>query len=557
MLVSIVSGTYNRIASVQRMVESIRTQIPLGIAYEIVLVDGGSTDGTIEWATDQTDIVLIQHGELRGAIKAFCDGARAAIGQYVIMGNDDIQYAPYSIMKAIRYLETHPLTGAVAFADNRTAQLHGGNQYRVEHMPAIALDGTDTLVNYGQVAMFRGWLGDLVGWWGDTDSIISQARTYGGDNHLSSALWELGYSVDGVAGCQIDDLIVRDGLRTANNGGGDTDSKLYYQRWPKGAQLKDSPQVASPDRERLRVLLMDIHEQALPARKAVHTGLRHALAQVGLVWQIDYVNEEYDLAQIVETWQPHLLITQAHDVGKINSSELAKARLKHPSMVIVNWNGDAHEKGLTSPDVLQMLRYVDLQLVNNAKVLPAYNELGINAAYWQIGIAETPPYPHRVPAHDLLFQGNCYSQERRDLIDTLKGSGFEVGLYGTCQGSIARTHYDFAQQTALYAAATITISDTFPGTEAFVSNRLFQALAAGAFVAQQYSPRLDEYTGLQAGVHYIKWQDLEDLKMLIAKWMLPEYAKQRRKIAQAGQSFAQANFSYPEQVRKLWSLLAA
>lgn len=555
MLLSVVSGTYNRLASVQRMVESIRTQIPLGISYEIVLVDGGSTDGTLEWAAAQADIVLIEHGELRGAIVAFCDGARASQGKYIVMGNDDITYRPYSLMTAVRYLETHPLTGGVAFADNRTAQLRGGTQHRVEAMPAVDIDGKDVFVYYGQVAMFRAFLGDLVGWWGDTDPIMSQARIYGGDNFLSSAIWDLGYSIDAVTGCQIDDLIVRDDLRTQNNGSGERDSKLYYSRYPKGAQLKPAPQVYNPDRERLRVLLMDIHEHSLPARKAVHRSLCHALSQVSLVWQIDFVNEDYDLPQIVEAWQPHILITQAHDAGKINPTQLTLARAKHPSMVIVNFNGDAHEKGLISPDVLDMLRYVDYQLVTNAKVLPVYAEHGIHAAYWQIGIAETDPYPNRVPAHDVLLQANCYNDARLALVDTLRSTGFEVGVYGSCPGAITRTHYDFSQQTALYNAATLTISDTYPNTEGYVSNRLFQALAAGGFVLQQYSPRLDEFTGLQAGVHYVQWHTLEDLPVLIAKWMLPELASERKAIAHAGQVFTQANFSYPKQVDKLWGLL--
>lgn len=119
MLVSIVSGTYDRLESLVRMVESARACVPFGIAYEIVIVDGGSQDGTIQWCGRQKDIRLIQHGELRGAINAFCDGAKAAQGDYVILANDDITFLPGSILAAIVHMETNEHCGAVAFMDDR------------------------------------------------------------------------------------------------------------------------------------------------------------------------------------------------------------------------------------------------------------------------------------------------------------------------------------------------------------------------------------------------------------------------------------------------------
>ena len=56
--VSVVSGTYNRLSRLKAMVNSVRSSVGVGIPYEIVLVDGGSTDGTLEWARAQSDIAL-------------------------------------------------------------------------------------------------------------------------------------------------------------------------------------------------------------------------------------------------------------------------------------------------------------------------------------------------------------------------------------------------------------------------------------------------------------------------------------------------------------------
>jgi GT2 family glycosyltransferase len=74
--------------------QSFRDNLLPGIPYEVVLVDGGSTDGTIEWAKAQPDVKLIEDGKLVGAISAFTRGAFAASGKYVLLANDDITFGP-------------------------------------------------------------------------------------------------------------------------------------------------------------------------------------------------------------------------------------------------------------------------------------------------------------------------------------------------------------------------------------------------------------------------------------------------------------------------------
>lgn len=557
MLVSICTGTFQRLPYLQKMVESVRSNMPLGITYELLIVDGGSTDGTPDWCKAQPDMNFLQHGELRGAIRAFDDAARQASGDFTLLANDDIVFHPYSIMKAVHHLETHHNCGMVAFSDNRSMQIYGVDKHRVERIAAIGLDNQMTSVPYGQVALCRTWLGNQAGWWGDTDLIMKDAKTYGGDSFLSARIWSMGYTVDAVDGCAINDSIARDGLRDRNAQTGDTDSKLYYARFPEGPRLKEYPTMPNHQRERLRVVLMDMHEPALPARTAKQKGLVHGLAKHGLVWHIDYGNEEYDLPRIIETWQPHILITQMHAPGKINAAALAEARSRCPSMLVVNWNGDAHLSGLTAPDVLEALQQVDLQTTINAKALPVYEAAGINAAYWQLWYTPPPtPYLERVPAHDVLFQGNCYNSERLNLVERLRGMGLDkLGIYGNCPGSLGNSHYDWGMQAALYESATINIGDTFPNTEGYCSNRVFQALGAGGFLLQQVSERLEEYTGLIDGVHYVSWTDLDDLEFKITEWLQPECAIQRETIAREGQRFVRENYSYDAQVKKLWGLL--
>jgi len=556
MLISIVSGTYNRLSHLRGMIESVRAQIPRHIDYEIVIVDGGSTDGTIDWLRKQSDVRLLEHGALRGAIKAFCDGAEIARGDYVVMANDDIEFHPLSLMRAVAYLETHRTCGGVAFADNRISKMTEHTGYRTASMPAVSPSGESIGVVYAQVGMFRRWLGEKVGWWGADDPIMRKALTYGGDNYLSSRCWELGYSIDAVEGCTVEDLIPRDNLRAINTARGRQDGETYYHRFPRGPRIQLHPKTANPQRERMRIVAMPIYEPRFPGRENKEYGLSESLAKTGLCWEIDFVNEDFNLPAIIGAWQPHVLITQIHAVNEITVDLLKSARRTKPDIVIVNWNGDAHEKGLIAPSILEVLREVDLQTVVNAAVLPVYKKEGIPAAYWQIGYKD-PAFLHvgECPAHEVLFLGNCYNAEREALVAALQESEAEVALYGSCPGAIGNTHYDFAKSRALYERCTIAISDTFPNTEAFVSNRLFQALSAGAFVLQQYSPRLDEFNGLVAGEHYIEWRTLDELKTLIAEWRQPECAERRKAIAESGKAYVRAHFNYDAQVRKLWNLL--
>lgn len=551
MLISIVTGTYERLESLVRMVDSARNCIPFNIPHEIVVVDGGSQDGTIQWCKRQKDIVLIEHGELKGAIKAFCDGAKAAQGDYVILANDDVTFLPGSILAALVHLETNEHCGAVAFMDDRPLPWvpeHERYKFKAQLEPALDESGNGIQVVYAQVGMYRRWLGNLLGWWGADDPIMSQARTYGGDNWLSSRIWETGYTVDIVRGASVKDYVVEDDLRIKNANAHD---KAYGQAYPLGPRLNSRPIEVQPVDERLRILCISIYEPDMPIQKVSKRGLREALAKRGLCWEWDYLSSPAH-TEDVAAFAPHIVLTQFHD-GRW-SFLIDQLRQLVPDAWFINWCGDA--RGLTEPDYIKMLFKLDLQLVVNASALPEYERLGIPAAYWQIGYEEPQSMLPNVEAHDVLFMGNCYNDARKDIETALRSTGLNVGLYGFgWQKGDGFTLYDFAAGEALYQKCKIAVSDTFHDgktpIEGFVSNRLFQALSAGAFLLQQHSPALDEFNGLQAGVHYVEWTDTADLVAKIKQYI--QQPKERGKIARAGQRYVREHFSFDEQIRKLFA----
>ncbi|KKQ86161.1 MAG: hypothetical protein UT08_C0001G0027 [Candidatus Woesebacteria bacterium GW2011_GWB1_38_8] len=127
-ILSVVIGTYNRLDFLRLTIESVRNELK-GINTAIIVVDGGSTDGSIRWLSKQKDIItIIQHnrGEwLEKEIKRkswgyFMNlGFKVAKGKYVCMLSDDCLVVPGAIKNGINLFEMERdkgnKVGAVAF----------------------------------------------------------------------------------------------------------------------------------------------------------------------------------------------------------------------------------------------------------------------------------------------------------------------------------------------------------------------------------------------------------------------------------------------------------
>lgn len=560
MLLSIVTGTYNRLSYLQRMVASVRRSLYRGLQYEFVIVDGGSTDGTLEWCRSQRDIVLVSHGELRGAIRSFCDGCNGARGTYVLLCNDDVEFIDTSILRALAYLETHATTGAVAFADDRPAPGKPAG-FGVQTMTVLK-DGRPVHLPYAQVGLFRRWLGDVAGWWGADDPLFL-SHTYGGDNYLSARIYEYGYTVDAVEGVRVRDLVAKDGLRERNirqentltgSGGG------YYARFPMPPQVLSAPVFDSPETPsaaKLRILYLPIFEtRVYPHHPIQKRGLREALSRIGHVVEVDYLNQPYDLCELVANWQPDILVTQCQR----EKIDLSEARALVPNMLVLNWNGDVYLDALIDPASLDWFkRNVDVQLVVNAAALPAYQAAGVKAAYWQCGYEPVKEELDIENRPDIVFMGSAYSQARLELADLLTRLPYNVLLIGTGWVNYPKwnggnTTYDFELSNAIRRASKIEVGDNQWMTDTgFVSNRMFDSLAAGgALLLHQTVPALEAYTGLKAGVHYVEWTDYDDLKDKIAYYLNPKHEKARARIVKTAATYVREYHSFDARVKQLF-----
>lgn len=581
-LISLVSGTWNRLPLLQKMITSFRADMLRGIEYEIVICDGGSTDGTLEWLRTQTDVILIEHGELRGAIRAFTEAANKSTGEYVILANDDIVFHAGSILRALSYLQDTPSCGAVGMADNRPVPpFHDENTYKVLHMPGVK-DGKSISLIYAQVGVFRAWLGHKIGWWLGKNNEMAQSRVYGGDNFLSAKIWEMGYTVDKVEGCAVTDFVAEDELRLINRAQGQianmSDSQVYYSLWNNkvgGPMVSPYPTMPQQNRPSVRVLYLPIYEPGWEIQKRTKRGLREALQRYRTpagwgvtVAEFDYMGVpaaelESRLLLLAESFQPHIILTQIQAPKPLTANMLGKLRSRHPYAHVINWNGDYAYGGLTSDEMMLLLRRVDLQLCINGTALETYARAGIKAVYWQIGFEPVDEMLPDVVAYDVVWVANAYCESRRKLGKQLMewGAeyGFSVGLYGSGWGNDAAGNslYDFTQTHAINRAAKIAIgTNEYPDAYGFFSNRVIETMAAGGCLyAQQTIPGLEALTGLQPGKHYAEWSDITALETTLAYYLNANQDKERQNIADAGSSFVREHHSFDARVRQLFELI--
>lgn len=255
-VVSVLFGTFNRLALLQRCINSVRAAVD-SLPYEIVICDAGSSDGTRQWLSEQPDVVLIGRQELTGAVVAFNHCQQLARGQFLCTINDDVEVEAGAIAGAVDILEREPAVGQVALGLRRQS----AGPWMVNYIsPPHYFYANFGVVRSSIVARVRAITG---GMWSPC------YYTYGADVELSCWVYRLGYQVKPCEQLHVSDYEHRDGLRAANHAGGkaERDGNLYNARWGDKRALQPGgplPNISARELAALRAIEAGAEPPPLP-----------------------------------------------------------------------------------------------------------------------------------------------------------------------------------------------------------------------------------------------------------------------------------------------------
>ncbi len=118
-LVSIVILGFNQVEYTKKCIESIRKHTRQ--KYELILVDNGSKDGTEAFFRSIPGAKVIRNPENLGVSKGWNQGMRQAVGEYILILNNDIIVGPDWLENMVRLAESDPSIGLVVPRSNYIA----------------------------------------------------------------------------------------------------------------------------------------------------------------------------------------------------------------------------------------------------------------------------------------------------------------------------------------------------------------------------------------------------------------------------------------------------
>jgi glycosyltransferase involved in cell wall biosynthesis len=111
-LVSIVTPSFNQVSFLEKTIHSVLAQDYPHIEY--LVVDGGSTDGSLEIIDQYSERLSWWVSEPdQGQTEAINKGFARARGEILAWLNSDDTYLPEAVSEAVEYLQTHPQVGMV------------------------------------------------------------------------------------------------------------------------------------------------------------------------------------------------------------------------------------------------------------------------------------------------------------------------------------------------------------------------------------------------------------------------------------------------------------
>lgn len=106
--ISILIVSWNTIGLTTACLESIPRAVASRTTYEVVVVDNGSTDGSVEMLDARAGVLLVENGRNVGYAAAVNQAYARSSGDLVLLLNSDIEFVPGSLELLTRFLREHP-----------------------------------------------------------------------------------------------------------------------------------------------------------------------------------------------------------------------------------------------------------------------------------------------------------------------------------------------------------------------------------------------------------------------------------------------------------------
>lgn len=244
--ISIVFATRNRLAMLRDTVDSIRRECGKSIPYEIVVVDGLSSDGTGEYLVAQPDVVHVREERLEGCCRAFDKGFRAARGNLVCWLNDDVALSAGCLDKAVQFMNDpgNSDVGIGAFPASTSSTELSTFVLNCCGYPPLP---------FADMGVIRRSTLEKV------DYLNSRYKRFGWDPDLSLKVWAAGQRVAVVPGVEITHYFCDDIMRQTHEFLRDSDSRLLNELWDE-RRRELAPQVWSA--EAVRQAWPYLHQQS-------------------------------------------------------------------------------------------------------------------------------------------------------------------------------------------------------------------------------------------------------------------------------------------------------